>query len=57
MRGRGDVEAERSPPEHAGAEKVRLLESRIAALIGQDPIVKAGVGYYEHFPMLQLRAR
>lgn len=29
----------------------------IEALTAQDPIVKNGVGHYEHFSMLHLRAR
>lgn len=45
----------------AGPYGVALWEldddTDIAALIAEDPIVKAGVGHYEHFPMLQLRSR
>ncbi|MGV2164957.1 YciI family protein [Agrobacterium sp. 16-172Ci] len=29
----------------------------IAALTAEDPIMKAGIGRYEHFPMTQLRTR
>jgi uncharacterized protein YciI len=29
----------------------------ITALTAQDPIVQAGNGHYEHFPVLQLKAR
>lgn len=29
----------------------------ITELTAQDPIVQGGVGHYEHFPMLQMRAR
>ena len=29
----------------------------IAAFTSEDPIVKHGVGHYEHHPMLHLRAR
>lgn len=32
-------------------------EDDIAAITAQDPIIKAGVGRYEHHPMLQLKAR
>lgn len=32
-------------------------DTDIAALAADDPMVKAGVGHYEHFPMLQLRTR
>lgn len=29
----------------------------IAALTAEDPIIKNGVGHYEHFPMLHLKSR
>ncbi|HEY0212937.1 MAG TPA: YciI family protein [Paenirhodobacter sp.] len=29
----------------------------IAAITAQDPIVQNGLGHYEHFPMLHLKAR
>lgn len=29
----------------------------IAALTAEDPIVKNGVGHYEHYPMLHLKTR
>lgn len=29
----------------------------IAALTAEDPIVKNGVGHYEHFPMLHIKSR
>lgn len=32
-------------------------EADITSLTAQDPIVAAGVGHYEHFPMMQMRAR
>ncbi len=32
-------------------------EQDIAALTGNDPVVKNGVGHYEHFPMLSLKSR
>lgn len=32
-------------------------EQDIAALTSQDPIVKNGVGHYEHHPMLHLKSR
>src|SRR4051794_21253394 len=32
-------------------------DADIAALTAQDPIVRAGVGHYEHFPMIQVKAR
>ncbi|MEJ2801104.1 uncharacterized protein YciI [Comamonas sp. BIGb0124] len=32
-------------------------EQDIAALTSQDPIVKNGVGHYEHYKMLGLKAR
>lgn len=45
----------------AGPYGVALWEieddADIAALTAEDPIVKAGVGHYEHYSMLQLRAR
>lgn len=31
-------------------------DADIAALTAQDPIVRAGIGHYEHFPMLQAKA-
>jgi uncharacterized protein YciI len=45
----------------AGSYGVALWEieddADIAALTAQDPIMKAGVGHYEHFPMMLLRTR
>ena len=32
-------------------------EQDIAAFTAQDPIIKNGVGHYEHHPMLSLRSR
>ncbi len=32
-------------------------DQQIEAFTSQDPIVKNGVGRYEHFPMLSLKAR
>lgn len=29
----------------------------IAALTAEDPIIRNGVGHYEHFPMLHLKSR
>lgn len=29
----------------------------IAALTAQDPVVVAGIGHYEHYPMMQVAAR
>ena len=29
----------------------------IAALTAEDPIIKNGLGHYEHYPMLNLKAR
>lgn len=29
----------------------------IAALTGEDPIIRNGVGHYDHFPMIHLRSR
>jgi uncharacterized protein YciI len=45
----------------AGSYGVAIWEIQddadIAALTAQDPIVRAGVGHYEHFAMIQMRAR
>lgn len=45
----------------AGPYGVALWEveddADIAALTAADPIVKSGVGHYEHFLMMQLRTR
>lgn len=47
--------------DEAGAYGVSLYQvdedQDIAALTSQDPIVKNGVGHYEHFVMLSLTAR
>lgn len=32
-------------------------DADIAALTAQDPIIVAGIGRYEHFPMVQLKTR
>ncbi|TFE42394.1 hypothetical protein E2553_35995 [Paraburkholderia dipogonis] len=32
-------------------------EQDVAELTSQDPIVRNGVGHYEHFPMLHLKVR
>ncbi|MGB8664729.1 MAG: hypothetical protein WCD24_08215 [Serratia inhibens] len=32
-------------------------EQNIAAITAEDPIVKNGVGHYEHYSMLHLKAR
>ncbi|GJE61556.1 YciI family protein [Methylobacterium trifolii] len=41
-----------------GVSLYRIADDQdIAAFIAQDPIVKNGVGHYEHHPMLHLKAR
>lgn len=36
----------------------RLEEGQdLAALLAKDPIIQAGVGHYEHFPMLHVSTR
>jgi uncharacterized protein YciI len=41
-----------------GVSLYRIADDEdIEALTAQDPIVKNGVGHYEHFSMLHLRAR
>ncbi|MGY5804449.1 YciI family protein [Rhizobium sp. LEGMi12c] len=61
LRGTGQIVAHGPVVDPAGPYGVALWEvedgADIAALTAQDPIVKAGVGHYEHFPMLQLHAR
>jgi len=32
-------------------------EQEISALTSQDPIIRNGVGHYEHYPMLHLKSR
>jgi len=32
-------------------------EQDISALTSQDPIIRNGVGHYEHYPMLHLKSR
>lgn len=41
-----------------GVSLFQVADSQdIAALTAEDPIVKNGVGHYEHFPMLHLTTR
>jgi len=57
----GTVKAHGPVMESTGGFGLSLWEvdddQDIAALTAQDPIVKNGVGHYEHFPMLQLKTR
>ncbi|SSB97398.1 Uncharacterized conserved protein YciI, contains a putative active-site phosphohistidine [Pseudomonas sp. 43mfcvi1.1] len=41
-----------------GVSLYEIADDRdIKAITSQDPIVKHGVGHYEHYPMLHLKAR
>ncbi|AXP04470.1 hypothetical protein DZG01_16395 [Pseudomonas fluorescens] len=41
-----------------GVSLYEIADDRdIEAITSQDPIVKHGVGHYEHYPMLHLKAR
>ena len=41
-----------------GVSLFRIADDRdIAALTSADPIIKNGVGHYEHHPMLHLKSR
>ena len=61
LRKTGQIVAHGPVVDPAGPYGVALWEvedaADIAALTAEDPIVKAGGGHYEPFPMMQLRTR
>lgn len=61
LRETGQIVAHGPVADPAGPYGVAIWEieddADIAALTAEDPIVKAGVGHYEHFPMMQMRSR
>jgi uncharacterized protein YciI len=61
LRETGQIVAHGPVVDPAGSYGVAIWEIQddadIAALTAQDPIVRAGVGHYEHFAMMQMRAR
>jgi len=61
LRKAGQIVAHGPVIDPAGIYGVALWEideaADIEALTAQDPIVVAGVGHYEHFPMMQLSTR
>jgi uncharacterized protein YciI len=61
LRETGQIVAHGPVVDPAGTYGVAIWEidddADIAALTAQDPIARAGVGHYEHFAMLQMRAR
>ncbi|NOW48564.1 uncharacterized protein YciI [Novosphingobium sp. SG751A] len=61
LRKTGHIVAHGPVADPAGPYGVAIWEieddADIAALTAEDPIVKAGVGHYEHFPMMQMRSR
>lgn len=61
LRAQGLIVAHGPVVDPAGSYGVALWEiaddASIEALTAQDPIVSAGVGRYEHFPMMGLRVR
>lgn len=58
---KGQIVAHRPVMDPSGGYGVSLYriedDQDIEALTAQDPIVKNGVGHYEHFKMLHLHAR
>lgn len=61
LRKTGQIVAHGPVVDPAGSYGVAIWEvddeADISALTAQDPIVKGGVGHYEHYAMLQLRTR
>lgn len=61
LRKTGQIVAHGPVEDPAGIYGVALWEideaDNIETLISQDPIVRAGIGHYEHFSMLQLSSR
>lgn len=57
----GVVVAHRPVMDPAGGYGVSLFQiaddREISVLTAEDPIIKNGVGHYEHHPMLQLKSR